>query len=202
MRRARNIKITGLVLAAGESRRMGVTKQLLPFGHNTILGQVIRNALESNLDEIVVVLGYQAQEIGQNISDTPVKVVVNPEFREGLSSSIKKGLSNITETSAVMILLGDQPLVGKEIINRLLAELGRGDRGIIVPVYDNIRGHPVIFTSLYRDELLALQGDVGGKEIVRAHPEDVTEVNIDSEAVICDIDDRDDYQTQLERGSL
>ena len=202
MRRARNIKITGLVLAAGESRRMGVTKQLLPFGHNTILGQVIRNALESNLDEIVVVLGYQAQEIGQNISDAPVKVVVNPEFREGLSSSIKKGLSNITETSAVMILLGDQPLVGKEIINRLLAELGRGDRGIIVPVYDNIRGHPVIFTPLYRDELLALQGDVGGKEIVRAHPEDVTEVNIDSEAVICDIDDRDDYQTQLESGSL
>jgi molybdenum cofactor cytidylyltransferase len=202
MRRARNIKITGLVLAAGESRRMGVTKQLLPFGHNTILGQVIRNALESNLDEIVVVLGYQAQEIGQNISDAPVKVVVNPEFREGLSSSIKKGLSNITETSAVMILLGDQPLVGKEIINRLLTELGRGDRGIIVPVYDNIRGHPVIFTPLYRDELLALQGDVGGKEIVRAHPEDVTEVNIDSEAVICDIDDRDDYQTQLESGSL
>jgi molybdenum cofactor cytidylyltransferase len=202
MRRARNIKITGLVLAAGESRRMGVTKQLLPFGHNTILGQVIRNALESNLDEIIVVLGYQAQEIGQNISDAPVKVVVNPEFREGLSSSIKKGLSNITETSAVMILLGDQPLVGKEIINRLLAELGRGDRGIIVPVYDNIRGHPVIFTPLYRDELLALQGDVGGKEIVRAHPEDVTEVNIDSEAVICDIDDRDDYQTQLESGSL
>jgi molybdenum cofactor cytidylyltransferase len=202
MRRARNIKITGLVLAAGESRRMGVTKQLLPFGHNTILGQVIRNALESNLDEIVVVLGYQAQEIGQNISDAPVKVVVNPEFREGLSSSIKKGLSNITETSAVMILLGDQPLVGKEIINRLLAELGRGDRGIIVPVYDNIRGHPVIFTPLYRDELLALQGDVGGKEIVRDHAEDVTEVNIDSEAVICDIDDRDDYQTQLESGSL
>jgi molybdenum cofactor cytidylyltransferase len=199
--RAKNIKVTGLIVAAGESKRMGTTKQLLPFGHSTILGQVIRNALESNLDEIVVVLGYQAQEIGQNISGAPVKVVVNPEFQKGLSSSIKKGLSNIAKTSAVMILLGDQPLVGKEIINRLIAELGMGNRGIIVPVYNNIRGHPVIFTPLYRDELLALQGDVGGKEIVRAHPEDVAEVNIYSEAVIRDINDRDDYQMQLEKGS-
>jgi len=181
---------------------MGTTKQLLPFGHSTILGQVIRNALESNLDEMVVVLGYQAQEIARSISAARVKVVINPKFRKGLSSSMKKGLNSIAKTSAVMILLGDQPLVGKEIINRLIAELGRGDRGIIVPVYNNIRGNPVIFGPLFRDKLLALQGDVGGKEIVRAHPEDVAEVNIDSEAVICDIDDRDDYQTQLEKGSL
>jgi molybdenum cofactor cytidylyltransferase len=180
---------------------MGVTKQLLPFGHSTILGQVIRNALESNLDEIVVVLGYQAQEIRQNISSAHVKVVVNPEFREGLSSSIKSGLSKVAKTSAVMILLGDQPLIGKEIINRLIDELRRGTRGIIVPVYNKIRGHPVVFSPFYRGELLALQGDVGGKGVVRAHPEDIAEVNIDSEAVICDIDDGDDYQTQLEKGS-
>jgi len=181
---------------------MGVTKQLLPFGHSTILGQVIRNALDSNLDEIVVVLGYRAQEIVQRISDAPVKVVINAEFQQGLSSSIRKGLGSIAETLAVMIILADQPLVGREIINALIAEFDKGNRGIIVPVYNNNRGHPVIFAPLYRNELLALQGDIGGKEIVRAHPEDVCEVNVDSEAVICDIDDSDDYQTQLEKGSL
>jgi molybdenum cofactor cytidylyltransferase len=199
---SKNIKITGLIVAAGESRRMGTAKQLLPFGHSTILGQVIKNALESNLDEIVVVLGYQAQEISQSISGIPVKVVINPEFRQGLSSSIKKGLSSIAKTSALMIILGDQPLVGKEIINSLIAEFAKGNRGIIVPVYNNTKGNPVIFAPTYRNQLLALQGDVGGKGIVRAHPEDVAELNVDSEAVICDIDERDDYRMHLEKGSL
>jgi molybdenum cofactor cytidylyltransferase len=187
--------ISAIVLAAGESKRMGRPKQLLPFRGSTLLGQITENLLQSQAAEIIVVLGYQAEKIIPQIAPEPVKIVVNPDFDQGMSSSIKCGLSHISEAAdGVMIVLGDQPLIEKETIDLLIEKHRQSEHGIILPVYEGIRGHPVIFKMKYKDELLRLTGDIGGKQIVERHPSDVLEVAVDSQSVVISIDVESDYQ--------
>jgi len=193
-------RISAIVLAAGQSKRMGKAKQLLPFGDGTILETVINSLAESKVDEIILVLGYQAEEIRESLPYTPAKTVINPSYQEGMSSSIICGMNTVDENAdAVMIVLGDQPLLGTDVIDRLVKEYRGGDRGIVVPLYKKRRGNPVIFDIKYKDKLSALHGDIGGREIVASDREDVLEVNIESEAVICDIDEEGEYLRQLSR---
>lgn len=188
--------ISAILLAAGESKRMGQPKQLLPFRGSTILGQIMENLLPSQAAEIIVVLGSQAEKIMPQISREPVKIVVNPDFEQGMSSSIKCGLSRISAAAdGVMIVLGDQPLIEKETIDLLIEKHRQSERGIILPVYKGLRGHPVIFTMKYKDELMRLTGDIGGKQIVERHPSDVLEVEVDCESVVISIDAESDYQS-------
>ena len=188
--------ISAILLAAGESKRMGQPKQLLPFRGSTLLGQIVENLLQSQAAETIVVLGSQAEKIIPQIAGEPVRIVVNQEFEQGMSSSIKCGLSHISEAAdGVMIVLGDQPLIEKETIDLLIERHRQSERGIILPVYNGIRGHPVIFTMKYKDELLRLTGDIGGKQIVERHPSDVLEVEVDSESVVTSIDAESDYQS-------
>jgi molybdenum cofactor cytidylyltransferase len=188
--------ISAIILAAGESKRMGQPKQLLPFRGSTILGQIMENLLPSQAAEIIVVLGSQAEKMIPQISREPVKIVVNPDFEQGMSSSIKCGLSRISAAAdGVMIVLGDQPLIEKETIDLLIEKHRQSERGIILPVYKGLRGHPVIFTMKYKDELMRLTGDIGGKQIVERHPSDVLEVEVDCESVVISIDAESDYQS-------
>ncbi len=188
--------ISAILLAAGESKRMGQPKQLLPFRGSTLLGQIVENLLQSQAAETIVVLGSQAEEIIRQIAREPVRIVVNQEFEQGMSSSIKCGLSHISEAAdGVMIVLGDQPLIEKETIDLLIERHRQSERGIILPVYNGIRGHPVIFAMKYKDELMRLTGDIGGKQIVERHPSDVLEVEVDSESVVTSIDAESDYQS-------
>jgi molybdenum cofactor cytidylyltransferase len=190
--------ISAIILAAGESKRMGQPKQLLPFRGSTLLGQIVENLLQSQAAETIVVLGYQAEKIIPQIAREPVRIVVNPDFEQGMSSSIRCGLSHISAAAdGVMIVLGDQPLIEKEIIDLLIERHRQSERGIILPVYNGIKGHPVIFKMKYKDELMRLTGDIGGKEIVERHPSDVLEVEVDSESVVISIDAESDYQSLI-----
>ncbi len=181
---------------------MGKTKQLLPFGDSTVIEQVVSNTLESKVDDIIVVLGYQAERIAPLISAKPVKVVVNPDYQQGMSSSIKCGLNHAAKASdAVMIFLGDQPLISKEIIDKLVEAFANSKQGIVAPVYKGRRGHPVIFDARYKPELSRLAGDTGAKKIVEAHPEDTLEVEVNSESIITDINTKSDYRAQRKNRS-
>ncbi len=192
--------LSAIILAAGESRRMGEIKQLLPLGENTVLEQVIDNFLNSKVDEIILVLGYRADEIIQKVS-RPIKIAVNPEFKQGLSSSLKCGLRQVSpKAEAILIALGDQPFIKKEVINALIETHNKSNLGITVPVYkgkEEIIGHPVIFDIKYKAELARLKGDVGGRQVIRKHPDEVLKVEIDSDSVIRDIDTKSDYQIYL-----
>ncbi|MFP3976038.1 MAG: nucleotidyltransferase family protein [Chloroflexota bacterium] len=182
-------------MGAGESRRMGRPKQILPLQTTTILGQVIENVQKSNIDEVVLVLGHQAAQIANQVRAESVQVAINPEFRQGMSSSIKCGLRVVSrETKAVMIVLGDQPWIDAEIINHLIEEHKNSDIGITVPTHKGVRGNPVTFDMKYKHDLMHLKGDVGGKHIVERHPEDVLEIEIDSQSIIEDIDTESDYR--------
>jgi len=190
--------LSAILLAAGESKRMGALKQLMPLGKSTLLEQAIDNLLNSSVDETIVVVGHKAEEITRAIASRPVKIVLNPDYQHGMSTSIIAGLKQVDPKSqAVMLSLGDQPLVESGTINQLIDAFKSHDKGIAVPTHRGRRGNPVIFAIKYKAELLKLKGDIGGREIIKNHPDDVLEVPVDSESVISDIDTRDDYQSKL-----
>lgn len=189
--------ISTIILAAGESRRMGKPKQLLPLGKTTILEQTIDNYLNSEVHDVVVVLGYRAEEILSLITKRPVRVAVNSAYREGMSTSIVAGLGLISDNAqGIMLALADQPFIDSQTINRLVESFGAGDKSIIVPAYQGRRGHPVIFSIKYKEELLSLKGDIGGREIIYRHPDDVLEVAVNCEGICVDIDTVDTYNLQ------
>jgi molybdenum cofactor cytidylyltransferase len=190
--------LSAILLAAGESKRMGELKQLMPLGGSTTIEQAINNLLASAVDEVIVVLGHKAEEIKRVIVARPVKITVNPNYQQGMSTSIIAGLKLVDpKAQAVMLALGDQPLVDSQTINRLVDEFRKSDKDIALPTYKGKRGNPVIFAIRYKPELLKLKGDIGGREIVKRHPQDVLEVAVSSEGVISDIDTREDYPPPL-----
>ncbi len=173
---------------------MGKLKQLMPLGKSTIIERAIDNLSASAVDEVIVVLGHKAKEITEAISTRSVKIAFNPNYGEGMSTSIIAGLKLVDlRAEAVMLALGDQPLVDSQTINRLIDEFRKHDKGIALPTYKGRRGHPVIFATRYKPELLELKGDIGAREIIKRHPQDVLEVAVDSAGVISDIDTEDDY---------
>jgi len=186
--------ISAILLAAGESNRMGQPKQLMPFGQSTIVERTIDNLLNSAVSETIVVLGYKDEEIRKTIAGKPIKIAMNPDYQQGMSTSIIAGLKQVDKRArAVLIALGDQPFVNSQTITSLVEAFIANNRGILIPVYQGRRGNPVIFAIEYKGELLNLKGDVGGREIIKLHPDDVLEVAVDCEGVLLDIDTMENY---------
>ncbi len=186
--------VSAIVLAAGESKRMGKLKQLLPLGESTIIEQTIDNLLSSRIGEVIVVMGHGAEEIKRRLGTRQVKIVYNPRYTEGMSTSIAAGLRELdAKADAVMLVLADQPFIDSQTIDKLLDEFGKHDRGIAFPAYRGKRGHPVIFSRRYIDELLKLKGDAGAKELIERHPDDILEVPVDSPGILRDIDTPEAY---------
>jgi molybdenum cofactor cytidylyltransferase len=181
--------VSAILLAAGRASRMGKLKQLMSLGDSTILEQTLGNLLGSKLAEVIVVLGYKAEEITKRLSGRPVKIVVNPLYRKGMGTSIAAGLKFVdSQAQAVMLVLGDQPYVDSATIDRLIDAFGRKKKGIAIPTHKGQRGHPLIFDRKYEAPLSRLKSDVGGREIIRENPKDVLEVPVDCEGIIIDID--------------
>ena len=192
--------ITGLVLAAGRSERMGTPKQLLPFGGATLIEQVVRTLTRSCLGkEVVVVLGYRAMDIVKRISGLPVRLAYNPDPEGDMLSSIRCGLAYIEPYQAIMIALGDQPLVTTGIVNRLIAEYEGRPEGMVLPVHDGKRGHPMILSPAYREEILFEAMPGGLKALRDRHSGSVRTVPVDTDAVLVDLDYRSDYEEALRR---
>jgi molybdenum cofactor cytidylyltransferase len=170
----------------------------MPFGQSTIVERTIDNLLNSAVSETIVVLGYRDEEIRKTISGKPVKIAINPDYQQGMSTSIIAGLKQIDKRArAVLTALGDQPFVDSQAINSLVEAFIANKRGIIIPVYQGKRGNPVIFSIRYKGELLNLKGDVGGREIIKRHPDDVLEVAVNCEGVLLDIDTMENYTSTI-----
>ena len=190
--------MSAILLAAGQSKRMGELKQLMPFGQSTIVEQAVDNLLGSSVDEVILVVGYKAEDVIKAIAAKPIKLVINPDYEQGMSTSVIAGLNLVhSGVQGVMLALGDQPLVDSQTINILIGEFYNHDKGIAVPTYQGRRGHPIIFAIKYKEQLLKLGGDVGGRKIIKDHPDDILEVAVNSESVIADFDTTDDYQAYV-----
>lgn len=195
--------ISAILLAAGEAKRMGKPKQLMPLGEKSILEHSLDNLLASSVNEVIVVVGCEAEAVAKKVAARPVRVVVNPNYKQGMSTSIVRGLDLVGKgtgaVGAVMVALADQPFIGSRVINQLINEFETHKKGIAVPVYKGKRGHPIIFAIKYRNELLGLSGDTGGKDILERHPEDVLEVDTGSEDIHRDIDDMKSYEKERDK---
>ena len=175
--------ISGLVLAAGTSSRLGQPKPLLPFGDTTVLGRVLSRVKAAALDETVVVLGAAAAEIRRQVDLRHVTVAENPDFAEGCASSYRTGLDALdARAEAVAVLLADQPGVDIESIDAVLAAWRRRPSEIALASYRGRAGHPLIFARPLFARLAELRGDKAAWKIVDAHPEWVQTVPLDRPA--------------------
>lgn len=190
--------ISGILLAAGESRRMqGAFKPLLKWGKRTVIGECVHQMRNSQLAEIFVVLGHREMEIRQTLAGAGVQYAINKDYQRGMLSSIKTGLAVLSANEdAALIALVDQPMVTKEIINKLIEAFGTGDKGIVLPTHQGKHGHPVIVAAKYFDDIMQLDENLseGLRGFITQHRNDTLEVPIDTPAVIEDIDLPEDYE--------
>jgi molybdenum cofactor cytidylyltransferase len=194
----------GIVLAAGMSARFGSFKPLFKVGNDTILSMVIDAAVKSDLDRIVLVLGYRHYEIIANIHhhlhDHRLRTVINPRYQDGISSSIQRGLQEIMdEFPSIMIILGDHPLLNSATINMLLHRFRASDKDICVPAYKGTRGLPVCFGKRFFIDIMDITGDIGAREIIQKNPEHVLTVELENPDCFLDVDNKSDMATLLSR---
>jgi len=192
--------IVAVLLAAGESRRMGQLKQLLPLGDKALVEHCVDNLLASKVDDVVVVTGHRESEVRQAIGSRSVTIVHNGDYRNGMASSIKRGVKEISSAAVAFIVsLVDQPRIDSETINRLI-EAYQSDRSLIViPSYEGKSGHPILIDMKLRNEILAMDPEVGLRQVVSAHSDHITRVPVRNSAVLEDCDLPEDYE-RLRKG--
>ncbi|MBT8289854.1 MAG: nucleotidyltransferase family protein [Muriicola sp.] len=189
------MKIATLILAAGSSSRMGRTKQLLPWGNSTLLGNAVSTAHESGLEEVLVVLGAKANTIKATLDSMPCQFTVNSDWEEGLGSSIRTGVSHILSSASfpdgILIMLADQPFVNADYLKKLIYHFENGDGGIICSNYGKKLGVPAIFGRKYFTKLQGLGGDEGAGGIIKTHRGD--SYSLDAGNIVMDLDTHEDY---------
>jgi molybdenum cofactor cytidylyltransferase len=188
-------RVSGLVLAAGGSSRLGRPKQLLPFGDATLLDHTLDVARACGFDQLVCVLGGGAQQVRERVDLSGIEVVVNEGYRSGCSSSIAASL-DVIAGDVLVLLLGDQPGVNPASVRALIA--GRGDAELAVCRYEDGRGHPFAFARSVFGELAALHGDKGVWKLLDRAGDAVAEVPV-SGPIPPDVDTWEDYQAALTR---
>ena len=184
-------RIAALVLAAGRSRRMeGTNKLLASIDGRPMVTRVAAALAESAADPVVVVLGHEAERVRRSLAGEDVTLVDNPDFAEGLSTSLGRGLEALPAAAeGVLVCLGDMPRVGAEDIDRLIAAFDPlAGRAICVPTHRGKRGNPVLWGRRFFDEMAALKGDVGARHLIGEHADLVTEVEMSGDGVLVDVD--------------
>jgi len=187
--------ICGIILAAGEGKRMGKVKLTLPLGDKQLIEWVLQAVKLAPLDKYFLVVRPEDKEMIKIGESWGAEIVLNPEYRSGMSSSIRKALDQISSevVEGIFILLGDQPLINPSIIYKMLKAFTPGKREIVVPFYKDKQGNPVLFDNYWKEGLMKLSGDVGGRSLLKANPENIKRVKISDRAVIEDINSEEDY---------
>ena len=192
--------ISAIILAAGMSVRMGSPKQLLKIGNSPLIRIVTENVLLSDVDEALVVTGCRQKEVGDAISDLPVKIIYNPRYKEGQGTSLALGVRSISAgVSAFIVFMVDQPLISASLINMLIDEFKKRRCLALRPVCKGLPGHPVIFSSSVIEELKNLSGDEGARQVLKKLKDKVEYFEVQDEAVILDIDTPENFEQFIKR---
>ena len=186
--------ISAILLAAGQSKRMGGENKLTKKIQGApLIKHSVKNILASSIDELIIVLGYQKEIIEKLIDkNKKIKFVFNKDFENGMASSIKTGLNNLSDkTKAFFICLGDMPMVNHEIYNQLIKS--KDNKEIIVPTYKGQQGNPVLFSKSMQDKINTIQGDIGANKILELNKNRIFNLTINNSCVIKDFDTQDNF---------
>ncbi|MFZ2287052.1 MAG: nucleotidyltransferase family protein [Bacteroidales bacterium] len=190
--------VFAIVPAAGESKRMGSPKMLLPFNGMTVIEQVIENVLSAGISNVLIVLGSDHEEILRKINGYHVSHCYNENYRRGMLSSVQCGLASLPDQDVgILIIPGDQPMIGQVQISMVIKTWHESGKGIVMPVYNGKRGHPLLFDIKYRSEVMSLPDGKGLRALAELHPEDIMESETDDPAVLRDIDTQQEYINEL-----
>lgn len=193
--------LAAVILAAGESRRMGQPKALLPFPEKssiktksakskTFLEHLMEVTRHERVGALRVVVGAHAKEIRARVKLADECVVLNREWEKGQLSSLQATIrSLLVETEGIIVCLVDHPLISRELVAKLIEAFNRTKHHIVIPTFRGRRGHPVIFPRAMFDELLTAPEDVGARAVVRAHAAEILEVPTDEEGVLMNLND-------------
>lgn len=201
-----NHRLTAIVLAAGASTRMDArNKLLLDFRGKELVAHVVETVLAAGLEEVVVVLGHEAERVRSVLEAYPVTFALNPRYDEGMSTSIHAGVRAASpESAGFMICLADLPLIEaselKELVRAFNAAMEQDDRHIIVPHHGGERGNPVIFPAHYKSEILAQHGVMGCRGLTEQYRDRVVTVEMETDHILIDIDTSNAYEALLDQG--
>lgn len=190
--------VSAVVLAAGESKRMGEKKEILPLSGEPMVRSVVAKLLDSRkIDEVIVVLGHRADDVGAalaGVTDERIELVGNRRYAEGMGTSLGHGVSSCSwGTEAFLIVLADAPFFRTEDVDALIDAHARG-ASIVVPVHGGRRGHPVLIDGSYRERLGGLSGDSGARQILEKAGDAVSELELADDGFLIDVDEPEDYE--------
>jgi molybdenum cofactor cytidylyltransferase len=190
--------ISAVVLAAGQSIRMGLPKMLLPWGQMTVVEKVISTLLEAGIDDLQVVTGGNQKDIEGALTGYEVNFTYNPDYTDGeMLSSVKVGLKNITgECEAALIVLGDQPQIETQVVEMIVERYHSTQCKIIVPSFQMHRGHPWLIEKELWKDIIALKPPRTLHDYLVKNQAMISYINVDTPSVIQDLDTPQDYQTQ------
>ena len=188
-------QVAAILLAAGQSRRMGAFKPLLPFGNKTVIECCIDYLQEGGAETIVVVLGHRADEIRKRLAERQVSFAVNPDPSSEMGASIAAGVVELPEScQATLIALSDHPAVPAAVVSKVIETWENGTR-LVIPTWKNRGGHPVLVDLSFKSELLNLSSHGGLRALFEAHKNAVERVPVDSPFIARDMDTWDDYRS-------
>jgi molybdenum cofactor cytidylyltransferase len=197
-----SMQIAAIVLAAGGSVRMGQPKQLLPIGGQPMVRRVVEAVCGAGLDQVVVVTGAYAAEVRQALAGLNLEMIFNESWSGGLSTSLRHGIKALRpEIGAVLIVLADQPALTPGLLEMLVARYRATGAPIVAPVHRGRRGNPVLFARTVFSELLAVEGDQGGRAFLARHADRLEQVEVDDPAVLFDVDTLHDYEEAKKLGT-
>jgi molybdenum cofactor cytidylyltransferase len=194
-------KLAAAILAAGESRRMGRPKALVPFDGLTFVEHLLNATNHPRIVTVRVVLGANAESIQAELKLDSETVVVNQHWQQGQLSSIQAAIRSLPadETAGLLLCPVDHPLISSQLVSRLIAEFDTDRKLIVLPTHQGRRGHPVIFHANLYAELLDASPDVGARQVAWAHPDAIAEVETDEAGVILNLNDPETMRKALGR---
>jgi len=189
-------RVTAAVLAAGEGRRMGASKLLLPWGEATVLDRTLAQLERSSVTDILVVTGHDAEAVAVVARAHGARTIHNPDYASGgMLSSLRLAVGCLApEVEGVLVALADQPMVETATIDALVSAFRSTGAGFVAPVHAGRRGNPVLIARRHFAALAALPAGAAPRALLARHPEDLRLVAVESEAVLCDIDRPEDYR--------
>ena len=187
-----------IILAAGKSERMGTNKLLLPFHGKPMINTVIDNVIQSGVNHIMVVLGAFREDMITAIEKLPVIQCYNADFEIGMFTSVQCGFRNMPSTTdAAIVFLGDQPMIPGEVTRRIIQAYTQSKKGILIPVYNGRRGHPLLIDKKYASTIAALGPDEGLRNLFVKYTDDIQEVEVPAPGILRDIDTDLDYKNEI-----